>query len=143
MDKSKDLKPDKDVCEKNKLIIVRVILELEEMITDSQFSASVREACLDILLKNLMHMDGGLPRGWSWRFVEDRGLFVFNIFNKTYVLGLFKLLHISCQIPEQCDYPVTADTRQHVAIFLARLYDDMVFDTRRAIYKEKVDQFFR
>lgn len=20
-----------------------------------------------------MHMDGGLPRGWSWRFTEDRG----------------------------------------------------------------------
>lgn len=35
-------------------------------------------------------------------------------------------MHIACQIPELCDYPVTAETRQHVAIFLARLYDDMV-----------------
>uniref|UniRef100_A0A915DSP8 UNC-45/Cro1/She4 central domain-containing protein n=1 Tax=Ditylenchus dipsaci TaxID=166011 RepID=A0A915DSP8_9BILA len=128
MDRSKEIKPDLDVVEKNKLIIVRLILELEEIITDKQYSAVVREASLDLLLKNLMHMDGGLPRGWSWRFVEDR--------------GLFKLLHIASQIPEQCEYPVTADTRQHTAIFLTRLYDDMVFDTRRTIFKEKVDQFF-
>lgn len=77
MDRSKEIKPDKDVCEQNKLIIVRVILELEEIITDPQFSAAVREACLDLLLKNIMHMDGGLPRGWSWRFVEERGFFIF------------------------------------------------------------------
>lgn len=129
MNREEQIKPDKEICEQNKLVIVRLVLELEEIITDPQFSALVREACLDLLLKNLMHMDGGLPRGWSWRFVEDR--------------GLLKLLHIACQVPEQCDYPVTMNTRQHVSIFLTRLYDDMLFDTRRAIFKEKVDQFFK
>uniref|UniRef100_A0A914ZCE2 UNC-45/Cro1/She4 central domain-containing protein n=1 Tax=Panagrolaimus superbus TaxID=310955 RepID=A0A914ZCE2_9BILA len=73
-------------------------------------------------------MDGGIPRGWSWKFTEDR--------------GLLKLLHVASQVPELCDYPVSAETRQHVAICLARLSDDMVFDTRRKIYKEKVDQYF-
>lgn len=59
------------------------------------------------------------------------------------VLGLFKVLHIACQIPEQSDYSVSIETRQHVSIFLTRLYDDMVFDKRRAIYQEKVDQVFK
>lgn len=52
------------------------------------------------------------------------------------------MLHIASQIPEQCDYPVNAETRQFVALFLMKLYDDMVFDQRRATYKERVDQFF-
>lgn len=43
------------------------------MLTDVNVSSTVRETVIDLLLKNLMHMDGGLPRGWSWRFVEDRG----------------------------------------------------------------------
>uniref|UniRef100_A0A1I7RKR3 TPR_REGION domain-containing protein n=2 Tax=Bursaphelenchus xylophilus TaxID=6326 RepID=A0A1I7RKR3_BURXY len=128
MDRSKNIKPDPEIAEKNKLHIIKLILELEEIMTDPQYSAAVREMCVDLFLKNLMHMDGGLPRGWSWRFVEDR--------------GLLKLLHLASQIPEQCDYPVSAETRQHVALCLARLYDDMVFDTKRAIYSEKVEQFF-
>lgn len=44
------------------------------MLTDGTVAAPARDTVIDILLKNLMHMDGGLPRGWSWRFVEDRGM---------------------------------------------------------------------
>uniref|UniRef100_A0AC34R7E1 UNC-45/Cro1/She4 central domain-containing protein n=1 Tax=Panagrolaimus sp. JU765 TaxID=591449 RepID=A0AC34R7E1_9BILA len=128
MDRSKEIKPDPEVAEKNKIPIIKLILELEEMMTDPKYNAVIRESIVDLFCKNLMHMDGGLPRGWSWRFTEDR--------------GLLKLLHLASQIPEVCDYPVSAETRQHVAICLARLYDDMVFDTRRAIYREKVDQYF-
>ncbi|VDM66407.1 unnamed protein product [Strongylus vulgaris] len=128
MDRTKDIKPDPEVAEANKLWIIRVILELEEMLTDKSVSAIVREMVIDLLLKNLMHMDGGIPRGWSWKFTEDS--------------GLSALLDVSSQIPEQCDYPVTHETRQHVAICLQRLDEDMVFDTKRLIYKEKVDHFF-
>ncbi|KAK0423976.1 hypothetical protein QR680_008441 [Steinernema hermaphroditum] len=128
MDRTKEIKPDPEWSEENKVHIVRLILELEEMLTSPQFSAKVRETTIDLFVKNLMHMDGGLPRGWSWRFVEDR--------------GLLKLLHCSAQIPEQCEYPVTAETRQHLAICLTRLHDDMVFDTKRAIFKERLDAFF-
>ncbi|EJD75017.1 UNC-45 protein [Loa loa] len=128
MNQEKEIKPDPEICEANKVHIIRLILELEEMLTDVNIAAPLRDITIDLLLKNLMHMDGGLPRGWSWRFVEDR--------------GLLKLLHISTQLPEQCDYPVTAETRQHLAICLTRLYDDMVFDTRRQIFKERVDVFF-
>lgn len=129
MDRSKNIKPDPEVAEKNKLHIIKLILELEEIMTDPQFSARVREMCVDLFLKQLMHMDGGLPRGWSWKFTEDR--------------GLLKLLHLATQLPEQCDYPVSAETRQHVALCLTRLWDDMVFDTKRAIFQEKVDSFFK
>lgn len=59
----------------NKVLIIKVILELEEMITEKEVSGPVRDTVIDLMLKNLMHMDGGLPRGWSWRFVEDRGTF--------------------------------------------------------------------
>ncbi|VDM43851.1 unnamed protein product [Toxocara canis] len=128
MDRQKEVKPDPEVAEANKLLIIRLILELEEMLTDINVSSTVRETVIDLLLKNLMHMDGGLPRGWSWRFVEDR--------------GLLKLLHVATQVPEQCEYPVSSETRQHLAICLARLNDDMVFDNRRAVYRERVDAFF-
>ncbi|VDM10517.1 unnamed protein product [Wuchereria bancrofti] len=128
MNQEKEIKPDPEICEANKIYIVRLILEMEEMLTDVNVAAPPRDVTIDLLLKNLMHMDGGLPRGWSWRFVEDR--------------GLLKLMHVSTQIPEQCEYPVTAETRQHLAVCLARLYDDMVFDTRRQIFKERVDTFF-
>ncbi|KAM3728902.1 Protein unc-45 [Dirofilaria immitis] len=128
MNREKEMKPDPEICEANKLYIIQLILELEEMLTDVDLAAPLRDSTIDLLLKNLMHMDGGLPRGWSWRFVEDR--------------GLLKLLHVSTQTPEQCEYPVTAETRQHLAVCLTRLYDDMVFDTRRQIFKEKVDAFF-
>ncbi|KAI6209433.1 Protein unc-45-like protein B [Aphelenchoides besseyi] len=128
MNRLKDIKPDPEVVEQNKMHIINLILELEEMLTDPQYSAIVREMIIDLFSKNLMHMDKGLPRGWSWRFTEDR--------------GLLKLLHVSTQIPELCDYEVTAETRQHLALCLARLWDDMVFDTKRAIYREKVDAFF-
>uniref|UniRef100_A0A915Q3F6 Protein unc-45 homolog B n=1 Tax=Setaria digitata TaxID=48799 RepID=A0A915Q3F6_9BILA len=128
MNQKKEIKPDPEICEANKIHIIRLILELEEILTDVNVTAPVRDTSIDLLLKNLMHMDGGLPRGWSWRFVEDR--------------GLLKLLHVSTQLPEQCEYPVTAETRQHLAVCLTRLYDDMIFDTRRQIFKERVDAFF-
>jgi hypothetical protein len=51
-------------------------------------------------------------------------------------------LHVSSQIPEQCDYEVTAETQQHLAVCLARLWDDMVFDTRRTKFREKVQEFY-
>ncbi|RCN29940.1 tetratricopeptide repeat protein [Ancylostoma caninum] len=118
MDRTKDIKPDPEVAEANKLWIIRVILELQSMLTDKTVTAIVREMVIDILLKNLMHMDGGIPRGWSWKFTEES--------------GLLALLDVSSQIPEQCDYPVSHETRQHVAICLQRLDEDMVSPSRFA-----------
>ncbi|EGT47902.1 hypothetical protein CAEBREN_14621 [Caenorhabditis brenneri] len=128
MDRQKEMKPDPEVAEANKLWIIRVILELQEMLQDPKVGILQRETAIDLFLKNLMHMDGGIPRGWSWKFVEER--------------GLLTLLDVASQIPEQCDYPVSAETRQHVAICLQRLEEDMVFDTKRTIFKDKVDFFF-
>lgn len=129
MDRQKEMKPDPEVAEANKIWIIRVLLELQEMLQDPKVGAVQRETCIDLFLKNLMHMDGGIPRGWSWKFVEER--------------GLLALLDVASQIPELCEYPVSAETRQHVAICLQRLEEDMVFDTKRTIFKEKVDMFFK
>ncbi|CAI2349049.1 unnamed protein product [Caenorhabditis sp. 36 PRJEB53466] len=128
MDRQKEMKPDPEVAEANKVWIIRVLLELQDMLQDRNVGILARETVIDLFLKNLMHMDGGIPRGWSWKFVEDR--------------GLLTLLDVASQIPEQCDYPVSAETRQHVAICLQRLEEDMVFDTKRTIFKERVDYFF-
>ncbi|CEF60967.1 Armadillo-like helical domain and Tetratricopeptide-like helical domain and Tetratricopeptide repeat-containing domain and Tetratricopeptide TPR2 repeat and Armadillo-type fold domain and Tetratricopeptide repeat and UNC-45/Ring assembly protein 3 family-containing protein [Strongyloides ratti] len=128
MDRNKEIKPDPDVTENNKMHIIKLLLEYEDILCSPNFNTDIRETVIDLLTKNLMHMDGGIPRGWSWRFVEGR--------------GLSKLLHVSSQIPELCEYPVSIDTRNHLAICLQRLYDDMVFDTKRNIFKEKVDTYF-
>ncbi len=53
------------------MILVHLIMELEDMLVDPTVNAHAREAVIDLLLKNLMHMDKGLPRGWSWTFVEN------------------------------------------------------------------------
>jgi hypothetical protein len=50
-------------------------------------------------------------------------------------VGLLKLMDVACQIPEQCAYPVSLETRQHVSLCLSRLWDDMVFDENRDQYK--------
>lgn len=76
MDRHKKIKPDPETAEHNKMNIINLLLELEEMVTDPQYSAVVRESIIDIFTKVLMHMDGGLPRGWSWRFTEDRGYLI-------------------------------------------------------------------
>uniref|UniRef100_A0A0N5BDT4 TPR_REGION domain-containing protein n=1 Tax=Strongyloides papillosus TaxID=174720 RepID=A0A0N5BDT4_STREA len=128
MDRNKDIKPDPDVAESNKMYLIKLLLEFEDILCSPNFNVAIRETVIDLLTKNLMHMDGGIPRGWSWRFVEGR--------------GLSKLLHVASQIPEQCEYPVSNDTRNHLAICLQRLYDDMVFDTKRNIFKEKVETYF-
>ncbi|CAJ0571281.1 unnamed protein product, partial [Mesorhabditis spiculigera] len=128
MDRQKEMKPDPEIAESNKLWIIRVILELQEMLTDKGVGPKVRNTVIDLFTKNLMHMDGGIPRGWSWKFVDER--------------GLLALLDVSCQIPQKCDYLVNSETRQHMAICLSRLYDDMVFDTKRTIFKERLDGFF-
>lgn len=52
------------------------------------------------------------------------------------------MLHVASQVPEQSDYEVTAETRQHLAVCLARLWEDMVFDTRRTVFRERVDSYF-
>lgn len=52
------------------------------------------------------------------------------------------MLDLSCQIPELCQYPVSKETRQHVAVCLARLWDDMVFDEYRAQYKDVAQEFY-
>ncbi|CAJ0956400.1 unnamed protein product, partial [Mesorhabditis belari] len=128
MDRQKEMKPDPEVAEMNKLWIIRIILELQEMLTDKTVGPKVRNTVIDLFTKNLMHMDGGVPRGWSWKFTEDR--------------GLLTLLDVATQIPEMCDYLVDHETRQHMSICLSRLYDDMVFDTKRTIFKERLDGFF-
>ena len=108
---------------------MRLVIAMEDALTDPAYSAPARESIIDLLSRNVMHMDGGLPRGWSWRFVEDR--------------GLDKLLQLACQIPEQCAYPVSAETRQHVSLCLSRLWDDMIFDENRDQFKDKCTQFFK
>ncbi|GMT34769.1 hypothetical protein PFISCL1PPCAC_26066, partial [Pristionchus fissidentatus] len=128
MDRQKEIKPDPEWAEANKVWIIRIILELQSMLTDRNVTAMVRETVIDLFVKNLMHMDGGIPRGWSWRFVEER--------------GLLTLLDVATQSPEQSDYPVTHETRQHLAICLSRLHDDMVFDTKRTIFSDRLNLFF-
>lgn len=43
------------------------------MLVDPKIGAAPRNAAIELLFKNLMHMDNGLPRGWSWEFVENDG----------------------------------------------------------------------
>jgi len=93
MDRKEKKKPDEEMCEssftthsyflythqyllhvENKLVLINLVFELKRMLTDPRCGATGRDHAIDLILKNLMHMDGGLPRGWSWQFVENDGL---------------------------------------------------------------------
>ncbi|XGW02376.1 hypothetical protein V3C99_014424 [Haemonchus contortus] len=128
MDRTNDIKPDPKVAEANKLWIVRVIVELEYMLKDKTVAAIAREMVIDVLLRNLMHMDYGIPKEWSWKFVEGQ--------------GMISLLDVASQIPELCDYPVTHETQHHVAICLQRLQERMALDNKMDMYRLKVYTFF-
>lgn len=127
MDKKKGIKGDPEKSEKNKMAIVKLIIEVEDMVVDPEVGVGARHASIDLLSKTLMHMDKGLPRGFSWRFTEERGLWV--------------LLETACNIPEQSRIPVTHETRQHLAVCLHRLYEDMVFDEKRGMFQERCTKF--
>lgn len=57
----------------NKIVMVDLVFELKRMLVDPKVFPVARDNAIDTILKNLMHMDCGLPRGWSWRFVENDG----------------------------------------------------------------------
>lgn len=63
----------KPVILENKIVLIRLIFELKRALVDPSVGAIARNNAIDLLLKNLMHMDGGLPRGWSWEFNANDG----------------------------------------------------------------------
>ncbi|KFD55832.1 hypothetical protein M513_03271 [Trichuris suis] len=122
-----DAKVDEELVERNKLLLVDLIFELKRLLTDRSVGAEARNGSITLLSKNLIHLNNGLPRGWSWKFVEND--------------GLERLLDVSCSSPQLMTLPVDANTRDNVALCLARLYDDMLFDNWRSLYKERVTNY--
>ena len=59
-------------------MLVRLIFVLKRALVDPNVRAIARNNAIDLLLKNLCHMDGGLPRGWSWEFNANDGKFDFS-----------------------------------------------------------------
>uniref|UniRef100_A0A5S6R3A2 TPR_REGION domain-containing protein n=1 Tax=Trichuris muris TaxID=70415 RepID=A0A5S6R3A2_TRIMR len=116
-----------ELVERNKLPLVDLIFELKRLLTDASIGADARNGAIGLLSKNLIHLNNGLPRGWSWQFVEND--------------GLERLLEVSCSSPQLTTLPVDSATRDCVALCLARLYDDMLFDNRRSMYKERVTNY--
>lgn len=51
MDRTKEIKPDPEIAEQNKMHIINLILELEEIMTDPQYNANVRELVIDLFTK--------------------------------------------------------------------------------------------
>ncbi|VDP11141.1 unnamed protein product [Soboliphyme baturini] len=129
MNPKEQQKPDDQLVKVNQIVLTDMLFEMKQMLIRSDVCAAARNAVIGLLMKNLIHMDNGLPRGWSWRFVEDD--------------GLLNLLKVACNIPEQYCLPVTKETPEHLAVCLARLYDDMMFDKYRSIYKEITGSFLQ
>nr|CAD2167194.1 unnamed protein product [Meloidogyne enterolobii] len=129
MDRSKEIKPCAETVEKNKLPILRIILELEEMLTDPKFDVFVRECVIDLLMKNLMHMDGD--------YLED-GLGVLLKEGDFIECYIWLLKYPNCVI--------TQFLLKHVNMWLFFLLVYMmiwfVFDQRRALYSEVVKNVF-
>ncbi|CDW54075.1 UNC45 protein [Trichuris trichiura] len=122
-----DVKVNEELVETNKLLLVDLIFELKRLLIERSIGANARNGSISLLSKNLIHLNNGLPRGWSWKFVEND--------------GLERLLEVSCSNPRLMTLPVDDNTRDNVALCLARLYDDMLFDNWRSLYKERVTNY--
>ncbi|CAH1772776.1 unnamed protein product [Owenia fusiformis] len=96
------------------------------ILTSSKISGCGRDSLLEILIK-FVARQGGV--GWTRTFIE-------------YTEGLYKLMEIAGCIKEYKTMPVTDNSQMHASVALQKLYDDMLADKEREIYREKVDAYF-
>ena len=58
------------------------------------------------------------------------------------ISGINGLLEVAGTIAEHDTLPITANSRQHASVALAKIYDDLHSDTERQQYRDLVDEYF-
>jgi len=56
--------------------------------------------------------------------------------------GIQGLLEVAGTIPEHKTLPITTNTRMHTSLCLSKIWDDLMNDKERDLYREAVNGYF-
>lgn len=123
-----DSKPDKELCEDNRLEIDTILSTLVYSITEPTISGLARDAIIEVISRNIHHT----AIIWAERMVE--------------IKGLHRLLRVCSEIEElktESSMEITESSRTTAAACLSLIYDNMYYDKARERFNEQVDEFIK
>lgn len=116
-----------EMDENGKNFIDQLFTILTKMLPSWKVSAYGRDNIMEIFIKYLTRSNGV---GWSKRFMEIEGMnYVLNI------AGSHRQL--------ESVFKVTENSRMHAALLMSKIYDDMISDKEREIFKEHCHNYFK
>ncbi|XP_060516554.1 protein unc-45 homolog B-like isoform X2 [Cylas formicarius] len=128
MENKIDSKPKQDLVERNKQTIDTLLNCLTFSINNQAISGLARDAIINILTRNINYN----ALNWAEEFV-DMG-------------GVARLLDCASEL-EECKYEsamsITPSTRTIAAVCLAKIYENMYYDTLRSKFLNKIEEFLK
>lgn len=116
-----------EMDENSKNFIDQLFSILTKMLPSWKVSAPGRDNIMEIFIKYLTRSNG---IGWSKRFMEIEGLnYLLNI------AGSHRQL--------ESVFKVTENSRMHAALLMSKIYDDMIGDKEREVFKEHSHDYFK
>ncbi|KAK2185884.1 hypothetical protein NP493_219g00021 [Ridgeia piscesae] len=110
--------------ESNKLMDY-IFPALITMLGHHKVSGFGRDNVMEIILKFVTRKDGC---GWAKYFIDGG--------------GIQGLLEVAGTIPEHKTLPITTNTRMHTSLCLSKIWDDLMNDKERDLYREAVNGYF-
>lgn len=107
----------------NGKIVNEMMMALCQMLDDKRVAANARDNVVEVIHKNFDRFRGV---GWTYDFLR---------------WGLRKMLRAGSYRPEMNSMPVTDNTRMHVSHCLQAVYEEMISDSEREEYQDKVKEF--
>lgn len=108
-----------------------VMIALTEIIDSTLLSAGARESIIDVIVKNLPRI-GQKALGWTRKFITNN--------------GIERLLTVAIVRPDDhlanpSAMNISKSTRKHVSLALFKVYDDLMSDKERTMYRERCEAF--
>lgn len=128
MENKDDSKPDKELTEANKKEIDFLLSCLVHAINDPILKGKARDAVMELLTRNVhwKYLD------WAERLIDQK--------------GLLRLMNVCSELEEytyESAIPITPSSRTIASVCLARIYDNMYYDTMRQKYTEQIQDFVK
>ncbi|XP_048728243.1 protein unc-45 homolog B-like [Ostrea edulis] len=101
---------------------------LVKMLQSNKVSGYGRDSAMELIIKNMLRSDGVQ---WTRKFLDTDG-----------VEGL---LTIASAIPqhETCTIEITESSKYHASVALAKIYDDLLSDKERDMFRDQCSTFFK
>ncbi|KAL5014688.1 hypothetical protein ScPMuIL_008958 [Solemya velum] len=109
------------------LVLVEAVFPmLIKMLQSPKYSSYGRDCMMELLMKNVPRKEG---LGWVKPFLQSE--------------GIEGLLVVAGAIKHSNSLPITENSKMHASVTLSRIYDDLLSDKERDLFKEKCSAFFK